>query len=210
MFIYSSISFALIVKENRSHKYSLKIFPSRPGELSVFPLNFPHKFNISAICQAVFEFCQNWKHFQRGRKTNRLLEGSLLNELLPTPLKDRKFCRISYDMKNSASRNFSIEEISLFSNWKGRSVVSTTERKNTCLRRIEGWRKRDCPGKRSLRRWAILPRDCVGPNLQSNFLQISEEILFRFYPEGQSFRYSFNRVSFWIWIICDMIMEIKQ
>ena len=85
MFIYSSISFALIVKENRSHKYSLKIFPSRPGELSVFSLNFPHKFNISAICQAVFEFCQNWKHFQRGRKTNRLLEGSLLNELLPTP-----------------------------------------------------------------------------------------------------------------------------
>ena len=58
MFIYSSISFALIVKENRSHKYSLKIFPSRPGELSVFPLNFPHKFNISAICHAVFEFCQ--------------------------------------------------------------------------------------------------------------------------------------------------------
>ena len=158
----------------------------------------------------MFEFCQNWKHFQRGRKTNRLLEGSLLNELLPTPLKDRKFCRISHDMKNSASRNFSIEEISLFSNWKGRSVVSTSERKNTCLRRIEGWRKRDCPGKRSLRRWAILPRDCVGPNLQSNFLQIWEEILFRFYPEGKSFRYSFNRVSFWIWIICDMIMEINQ
>ena len=40
MFIHSSISFALNVKENRSHKYSLKIFPSRPGELGVFSPQF--------------------------------------------------------------------------------------------------------------------------------------------------------------------------
>ena len=164
-----------------------KFFPSRPGELSVFPLNFPHKFNISDICQAVFEFCQNWKHFQRGRKTNRLLEGSLLNELLPTPLKDRGFCRISHNLKKNASRIFfQLRKFPYSQIEKGGSVVSTTERKNTCLRRIESWRKRDCPGKRSLRRWAILPRDSGGPNLQSNFLQISEEILFRLYPEIQS------------------------
>ena len=98
MFIYSSISFALIVKENRSHKYSLKNFSSRTGELSVFSPQFSSQIQHFCYLSGSVWILPKLKTFPKRAKDKQIVRR-LSFKWAPLDSKDRGFCWISYDLK---------------------------------------------------------------------------------------------------------------
>ena len=143
MFIYSSISFALIVKENRSHKYSLKIFPSRPGELSVFSPQFSSQIQHFCYLSGSVWILPKLKTFPKRAKDKQIVRRLSFKWATPDSTENYiGFCRIHMIWKKGHREIFAIDKISFCSSnfilsfQKRGGIVGTKEK-------AENWRLKE-------------------------------------------------------------------